>query len=90
MPVNTFRLETQPPCRRLSPVVYDPLLVKRIIYTLVTACSRLLSTRRPPLNQSRLMTMYLSQANSKTIYTPRFQETRTRRNGKYSHVRNRS
>jgi len=50
----------------------------------------LLSTRRPPLNQSRLMTMYLSQANSKTIYTPRFQETRTRRNGKYSHVRTRS
>ena len=36
------------------------------------------------------MTMYLSQANSKTIYTPRFQETRTRRNGKYSHVRTRS
>ena len=74
----------------LSPVVCDPLLVKRIIYTLVTACSRLLSTRRPPLNQSRLMTMYLSQANSKTIYTSRFQETRTRRNGKYSHVRTRS
>ena len=36
------------------------------------------------------MSMYLSQANSKTIYTPRFQETRTRRNGKYSHVRTRS
>tara|TARA_B100002003_G_C13964893_1_gene467200 strand:- start:587 stop:694 length:108 start_codon:yes stop_codon:yes gene_type:complete len=34
------------------------------------------------------MSMYLSQANSKTIYTPKFQETRTRRNGKYAHVRN--
>ena len=89
--MNTFRLETQPQWRKLSQVVCDPLLlVKRIIYTLVTACSRLLSTRKPPLNQSRLMTMYLSQANSKTIYTPRFQETRTRRNGKYSHVRTRS
>jgi hypothetical protein len=47
----------------------------------------LFSTRRPPLSSSRLMGMYLSQANSKTIYTPKFQETRTRRNGKYGHVR---
>ena len=62
--------------------------VRRIVYTFVSACSRLFSTRRPPLSSSRLMGMYLSQANSKTIYTPRFQETRTRRNGKYGHVRN--
>jgi len=61
--------------------------VRRIVYTFVSACSRLFSTRRPPLSSSRLMSMYLSQANSKTIYTPRFQETRTRRNGKYGHVR---
>ena len=62
--------------------------VRRIVYTFVSACSRLFSTRRPPLSSSRLMSMYLSQANSKTIYTPKFQETRTRRNGKYAHVRN--
>ena len=62
-------------------------LGRRIIYTFVSACSRLLSTRRPPLSSSRLMGMYLSQANSKTIYTPKFQETRTRRNSKYGHVR---
>ena len=61
--------------------------VRSIVYTFVSACSRLFSTRRPPLSSSRLMGMYLSQANSKTIYTPRFQETRTRRNGKYGHVR---
>ena len=61
--------------------------VRRIVYTFVSACSRLFSTRRPPLSSSRLMGMYLSQANSKTIYTPKFQETRTRRNGKYGHVR---
>jgi hypothetical protein len=61
--------------------------VRRIVYTFVAACSRLFSTRRPPLSSSRLMGMYLSQANSKTIYTPKFQETRTRRNGKYGHVR---
>jgi len=61
--------------------------VRKIVYTFVSACSRLFSTRRPPLSSSRLMGMYLSQANSKTIYTPRFQETRTRRNGKYGHVR---
>ncbi|GIT38453.1 MAG: hypothetical protein Ct9H300mP7_3740 [Verrucomicrobiota bacterium] len=30
------------------------------------------------LSSSRLMSMYLSPANSKTIYTPKFQETRTR------------
>ena len=63
--------------------------VRRIVYTFVSACSRLFSTRRPPLSTSRLMGMYLSQANSKTIYTPKFQETRTRRNGKYGHVRSR-
>ena len=62
-------------------------LVRRIIYSFVSACSRLLSTRRPPLSSSRLMGIYLSQANSKTIYTPKFQETRTRRNSKYGHVR---
>ena len=62
-------------------------LVRRIFYSFVSACSRLLSTRRPPLSSSRLMGMYLSQANSKTIYTPKFQETRTRRNSKYGHVR---
>ena len=67
--------------------VYVTGFVKRIVYTFVSACSRLFSTRRPPLSSSRLMSMYLSQANSKTIYTPRFQETRTRRNGKYGHVR---
>ncbi len=61
--------------------------VRRIIYTFVSACSRLLSTRRPPLSSSRLMGMYLSQANSKKIYTPKFQETRTRRNSKYGHAR---
>ena len=61
--------------------------VRRIFYTFISACSRLLSTRRAPLSSSRLMSMYLSQANSKTIYTPKFQETRTRRNGKYGHVR---
>jgi len=61
--------------------------VRKIVYTFVSACSRLFSTRRAPLSSSRLMGMYLSQANSKTIYTPRFQETRTRRNGKYGHVR---
>ena len=57
------------------------------MYTFVSACSRLFSTRRPPLASSRLMSMYLSQANSTPIYTPKFQETRTRRNGKYGHVR---
>ena len=61
--------------------------VRRVIYSFVSACSRLLSTRRPPLSSSRLMGMYLSQANSKTIYTPKFQETRTRRNSKYGHAR---
>ena len=61
--------------------------VRRIVYTFVSACRRLFSTRRPPLSSSRLMGRYMSQANSKTIYTPKFQETRTRRNGKYGHVR---
>ncbi|GIT05210.1 MAG: hypothetical protein CM1200mP29_06210 [Verrucomicrobiota bacterium] len=53
-------------------------------------CFRLQPIVFPPGDRPvlfRLMSMYLSQANSKTIYTPKFQETRTRRNGKYGHVR---
>ena len=62
-------------------------LVRRIIYTFVSACSRLLSTRRPPLSSSRLLGMYLGHANSKTFSPPKFQEARARRNSKYGHVR---
>ena len=53
------------------------------------AFKRLFATRRPELSRSRLMGMYLHQANGRSIYSSDLQKTRSRRNGKYSTVRRR-
>jgi hypothetical protein len=42
------------------------------------------------LSNSHLVGMYLSQANGKDGYSSEFQQTRERRNGKYSHNRERA
>jgi hypothetical protein len=43
-----------------------------------------------PLDRSRLVGMYLSSTNDREGYSPEMQENRTRRNGKYSHHRERA
>lgn len=45
------------------------------------------TSHKPDPNQTRLMGMYFSQANSKAGYELRWQQTRERRNGKFSQNR---
>jgi hypothetical protein len=51
---------------------------------------RMLGSRKSDLDQSRLVGLYMSQANGRDGYTPDHQANRTRRNGKYSHHRERA
>jgi hypothetical protein len=45
--------------------------------------------RSDKVSRSKLVGMYLNQANSRDSYSPEFQENRQRRNGKYSSTRER-
>lgn len=51
---------------------------------------RLFGGRKDALDQSRLVGIYMSQANGRDGYTADHQANRTRRNGKFSHVRERA
>ena len=57
-----------------------------LFYNLVAA---VFGRRRKMNKDSELMGMYLSQTNSKHMFASEFQETRQRRNGKYSLTRDR-
>lgn len=61
---------------------------------LVTGLSRIWSLmfgrRKDPLDRSKLVGIYLSTTNERDGYSPELQENRTRRNGKYSHHRERA
>lgn len=52
--------------------------------------SRLFGRRDQPLDRSKLVGIYLSTTNERDGYSPELQENRTRRNGKYSHHRERA
>jgi hypothetical protein len=56
---------------------------------LVQVCGAALSRRKNALNRSKLIGMYLQQANSGDSLAVDYQRTRQRRNGKYSHNRER-
>jgi hypothetical protein len=47
-------------------------------------------SRQSQLNRSRLVGMYLFQANSKEAFSSEIQQSRQRRNSKYSHTRERA
>jgi hypothetical protein len=51
---------------------------------------RMLRTTPEPLDRTKLVGIYLSSANDRDGYSPEIQENRTRRNGKYSHHRERA
>jgi hypothetical protein len=61
---------------------------------LVTGLSRIWSLmfgrKKDPLDRSKLVGIYLSTTNERDGYSPELQENRTRRNGKYSHHRERA
>jgi hypothetical protein len=60
----------------------------------VTGFSRMLNRvfgrRDAPLDRTRLVNLYFTSTNGKDGYSPEIQENRTRRNGKYSHHRERA
>lgn len=57
----------------------------RALINLMWNClDRVFGSRPPHSKTSRLMGMYLDQTNSKNTFVSEFQETRQRRNGKYS------
>jgi hypothetical protein len=51
---------------------------------------RMLSTTPEPLDRTKLVGIYLTSTNDREGYSPEIQENRTRRNGKYSHHRERA
>jgi hypothetical protein len=52
--------------------------------------ARLFSSRKPSVTKSELVGMYLSQTNSREAYSSELQQNRQRRNGRYSHNRERA
>ncbi|MCF7669098.1 MAG: hypothetical protein K9N48_04900 [Verrucomicrobia bacterium] len=63
--------------------------MKRILYGLIGFVKRLFLKRHIALDRSRLMSMYLSQANRTSGVPGRMDKTRERKDGKYSYNRER-
>jgi hypothetical protein len=62
----------------------------KILSGLARSFSSLFGRRGDDLNRSKLVGLYLTQANGKDGATSDFSQTRQRRNGKYSHNRERA
>ena len=52
--------------------------------------SRMFGRRAEQLDRTKLVNLYFDTTNGKDGYSPEIQENRTRRNGKYSHHRERA
>lgn len=63
--------------------------MKKILNAICNVAAALAGRRRTMSKDSALMGMYLSQTNSKHMFASEFQESRQRRNGKYSLTRDR-
>ncbi len=50
---------------------------------------RVFAPKSEPLDRSKLVGIYFSGANDRSGYSSELQENRTRRNGKFSHLRER-
>lgn len=62
----------------------------KILAGFTRGISRLFARRDQDLNRSKLVGLYLSQANGRDGAASEFSQTRQRRNGKYSHNRERA
>lgn len=62
----------------------------KLVASISRVFGRLFGARRESLDQSKLVGIYLSSANGRDAYTPDHQANRTRRNGKFSHIRERA
>ena len=52
--------------------------------------SRVFGRGQDRLDRTKLVNLYFTSTNSRDGYSPEIQENRTRRNGKYSHHRERA
>jgi hypothetical protein len=52
--------------------------------------SRVFGRKQQQLDRTKLVNLYFSTTNGRDGYSPEIQENRTRRNGKYSHHRERA
>ena len=52
--------------------------------------SRVFGRKEKQLDRTKLVNLYFSTTNGRDGYSPEIQENRTRRNGKYSHHRERA
>jgi hypothetical protein len=62
----------------------------KILAGFTRGISRLFGKRDQDLNRSKLVGLYLSQANGRDGAASEFSQSRQRRNGKYSHNRERA
>ena len=65
-------------------VIFLTRRMKGVIRKFVNAWCRMFSSPHEDVNRSRLVGMYLSRTNSKSALSTEFQQTRQRRNGKFS------
>ena len=62
----------------------------KVIFDLTKRIATLFGSKKSDLSQSKLVGMYLNQTNSKDGYSSEREQSRQRRNGKYSHTRERA
>jgi len=62
----------------------------KLVTGLTRMLNRVFGRTHGPLDRSKLVGIYLSNANDREGYSPEIQENRTRRNGKFSHQRERA
>jgi hypothetical protein len=62
----------------------------KILAGISRGISRVFGKREDDLNRSKLVGLYLNQANGRDGAASEFNQTRQRRNGKYSHNRERA
>jgi hypothetical protein len=62
----------------------------KVVTGVTRMLGRVFGRRDQPLDRTKLVNLYFSTTNGKDGYSPEIQENRTRRNGKYSHHRERA
>ena len=62
----------------------------KVVTGLTRVFSRMFGRKREALDRTKLVNLYFDTTNSRDGYSPEIQENRTRRNGKYSHHRERA
>ena len=62
----------------------------KIVTGFTRMLSRVFGRKQKSLDRTKLVNLYFSATNGRDGYSPEIQENRTRRNGKYSHHRERA